>query len=178
MKSSRREKRSGMGLESNKRKVKNEKKLLQIQLDIDRDGIYFPGTPSEHRGGETERLGYMITCSICMLFWANSRRRRRSDNDFTPEIIPIRKHAMGSGVDLTLREKMIRIHLNCRCCDQTFETEVTDAISDHRRRANVKTLMLFIARPTFTCISKMLLSKVMCIIFRVYIWSVWPAIHY
>lgn len=57
MKSTRRETHSGMGQESNKRKVKNEKGFWQIQLDIDRYGIYIAGTPCEHRGGETERLG-------------------------------------------------------------------------------------------------------------------------
>lgn len=60
------------------------------------------------------------------------REERRSDNDFTPEILAGEKSAMGSGIDLTLREKEFRIHLNCRCCDQTW------ALNDLRTRADVE----------------------------------------
>lgn len=107
MKSTRRENHSGMGRESNKRKVKNEKGFWQIQLDIDRSGIYSAGTPCERRVKlEKQRWDiWALAGFACGSDPTTEREERRSDNDFTPEILPVGKRAMGSGIDVTLREK-------------------------------------------------------------------------
>lgn len=116
--------------------------------------------------GINELLLYLHVVLIRRLRETDSEERR-SDNDFTPEILPGEKRAMGSGIDLTLRKKEFRIHLNFRCCDQTW------ALNDLRTRADVERLMLLI----ITRLLKVLSSKVTYSIFKVYILSVWPAIQ-
>lgn len=92
-KSTRRENHSGMGHKSNKRKVKHEQSFCKYSWTL--TGMVFSfQEPLLSKAGETKRLGFMNMRSICMLFWDNELRETgneecRSDNHFTPKILPI-----------------------------------------------------------------------------------------